>query len=183
MKARDQHRVAALRSALAAIDNAEAVDPTSTPPPGQAPTPAAGEGTTPTESAGPGPVEGAIPVAASVPSESAGPGPVEGATPVAGAVLGVGAGEVERRRLTVGEMEAIVRREVAERRAAARAYEDAGQGRYAEGLRAEADLLSSYLGDAGSFGAGSSDAGSSGEPARRGSVEGPNPGEAPNVSE
>jgi uncharacterized protein len=115
MKVRDQHAVAALRSALAAIDNAEAVEAPGVP-----------------DAAPPG----------------TGPGPV------AGAVRGLGAGEVERRRLTAEAMEAIVRREVVERRTAARAYEDAGEdgsrSRYAEGLRAEADLLSSYLRDAGS---------------------------------
>jgi uncharacterized protein YqeY len=118
MKARDQQAVAALRSALAAIDNAEAVDATSHPlgPAG------AGDG---------------------------GAGVPERAAPVAGAVLGLGAGEVERRSLTAGEMDAIVRREVAERRTAARAYEDAGQSRYAERLRAEAELLGRYLRDPG----------------------------------
>ena len=119
MKARDQQTVAALRSALAAIDNAEAVEVTSTPPPAQ-----------------PGP-----------PPEGEGVGAPERATPVAGAVIGLGAGEVERRSLTVGEMEAIVQREVAERRTAARAYKDAGQSRRAERLQAEADLLSSNLRD------------------------------------
>jgi hypothetical protein len=98
MKARDQQTVAALRSALAAIDNAEAVEVTSTPPPAQ-PGP-------PPEREGAGTPESATPVA--------------GAGSVAGAVIGVGAGEVERRSLTVGEMEAIVQREVAERRTAAR---------------------------------------------------------------
>jgi hypothetical protein len=118
MKARDQQAVAALRSALAAIDNAEAVDATN-PLIGQA---GAGGG------------------GAGVPGSAA---------PVAGAVLGLGAGEVERRSLTAGEMDAIVQREVAERRTAARAYEDAGQSRYAERLRAEAELLGSYLRDPG----------------------------------
>jgi uncharacterized protein len=118
MKARDQQAVAALRSALAAIDNAEAVDATN-PPLGQA---------------------GA---------EGDGAGLPGNAATVAGAVPGLGAGEVERRSLTAGEMDAIVQREVAERRAAARAYDDAGQSRYAERLRAEAELLGSYLRDPG----------------------------------
>jgi hypothetical protein len=143
MKARDRQTVAALRSALAAIDNAEAVDVTNTPP--SAESGPASEGEHPgrpeeaTQLAGPGPPPGATP--------PAGAGPVAGAGPIAGAVVGVGAGEVERRSLTAGEMEAIVQREVAERRTAARAYEDAGQSRYAERLQAEVDLLSSYLGD------------------------------------
>jgi uncharacterized protein YqeY len=45
-----------------------------------------------------------------------------------------------------------VQREVAERWTAARAYEDTGQARHAERLRAEADLLGSYLRDSASDG-------------------------------
>jgi uncharacterized protein len=52
---------------------------------------------------------------------------------------------VERRALTAAETEAIVRREVAERRRAAHAYGRAGQAPHAERLRAEAELLSAYL--------------------------------------
>jgi uncharacterized protein len=115
IKARDQTAVAALRSALAAIDNAEAVDVGNPPPP----------------------VLGA----------EEGQGPTAGAAPVAGAVVGLGAGEVERRRLTAAEVEAIVRREEAERRTAARAYQEAGRPEHAERLEAEADLLAGYLGD------------------------------------
>jgi uncharacterized protein len=124
MKARDKRAVAALRSTLAAIDNAEAVDVTQVPPAG-----------------------GGRPVSEAVP-------PVRGGRPagegrIAGAALGVGAAEAERRTLTAAEMEAIVRREVAERQTAAQAYERAGQAPHAEGLRAEAELLGAYLdGDA-----------------------------------
>jgi hypothetical protein len=139
MKAQDQQTVAALRSALAAIDNAEAVEVTGTPPPAQPGPPPEREGE------GVGAPERATPVAGAGPAPGA--TPVAEAGPVAGTVIGLGAGEVERRRLTVGEMEAIVQREVAERRTAARAYQDAGQSRYAERLQAEADLLSSYLRD------------------------------------
>jgi hypothetical protein len=96
--------VAALRSALAAIDNAEAV-------------------------------EGAP-----------APGPGAGDAPIAGAVVGLGAAEVERRGLTGAQMDAIVRAEVAEREAAARAYERAGRREHAERLRAEAGVLSALLG-------------------------------------
>ena len=64
---------------------------------------------------------------------------------IAGTVAGVGAGEVERRALTAAEMEALVRREVAERRAAARGYERAGRAAHAERLNAEAELLGAYL--------------------------------------
>jgi uncharacterized protein len=73
------------------------------------------------------------------------PDPDPDPSPVAGALVGVGAGEVERRRLTGEEMEAIVRREVVDRRTTARAYEDAGQAGRAQRLREEADLLGGYL--------------------------------------
>jgi uncharacterized protein len=108
MKARDKRAVATLRSTLAAIDNAEAVDA------------AAGGGQPAGEGAG---------------AEAV----------IVGAALGVGAAEVERRVLTAAEMEAIVRREVAERESAADAYQRAGQAPHAERLRAEAELLSAYL--------------------------------------
>ena len=87
MKARDGAAVAALRAALAAIDNAEAVEPA----PGRSPAAA-------------------------------------GHADLAGPVAGLGAAEV------------------ADRRAAADAYERAGQAERAGRLRAEADVLSSHLG-------------------------------------
>jgi uncharacterized protein YqeY len=102
MKARDRPAVAALRSALAAIDNAEAVEAAA--PPTGAGTPA-----------------------------------------FAGTVPGVGAAEAERRRLTPGEMEQLLRAEVADREAAARTYEQAGQAEQAARLRTEARILGSYL--------------------------------------
>jgi uncharacterized protein len=104
LKARDAVAVAALRSALAAIDNAEAVEGAPAPPPGA------------------------------------------GSAPIAGAVVGLGAAEVERRRLTDAQMAAIVRAEVAEREAAARAYERADRHERAERLRAEAGVLGALLG-------------------------------------
>jgi uncharacterized protein len=116
MKARDKPAVATLRSTLAAIDNAEAVDA------------AAGGGHPVGEGAG---------------AEAAGADAA-----IVGAALGVGAAEVERRVLTAAEMEAIVRREVAERERAAEDYERAGQAPHAERLRAEAELLNADL-DAG----------------------------------
>jgi uncharacterized protein len=113
MGAQDKQAVAALRSALAAIDNAEAV---------AAPQP---------------------PLHAAPGSDAGGEG-----IPIAGAVVGLGAGEVERRSLSGAEMEALVRREVDERQAAARAYMEAGQPSRAERLHAEAEVLSGFL-DAG----------------------------------
>jgi hypothetical protein len=101
MRARDAAAVAALRSALAAVGNAGAVDVPATPPP---------------------------------------PGTAE----VAGAVLGLGAAEVPRRELTAAEVAALVRAEVADRVAAAEAYERDGRADRAERLRAEAAALAPY---------------------------------------
>ena len=112
MKARDRPTVTALRSALAAIDNASAVDPA------QAPS-AGGD-------QGPGPV-------GAVHSE------------LAGTVAGVGATEVERRRLSQAQMEEIVRAEIADRETAAASYDHAGQLDPAERLRAEAEVLRAHL--------------------------------------
>ena len=95
MKARDKPAIAALRSTLAAIDNAEAVDAAQVPPA------AAGQ-----------------PASEEIPPAGRGRPAGEGA--IAGAALGVGAAEVERRALTAAETEAIVRREVAERQRARR---------------------------------------------------------------
>jgi len=133
MKARDKRAVATLRSTLAAIDNAEAVDAAA----GRGHPAAAGEGAA-AEAASAGAAGAGAAVAGAA---------VAGAA-VAGAALGVGAAEVERRSLTAAETEAIVRREVAERESAADAYERAGQAPHAERLRAEAELLNAYL-DAG----------------------------------
>jgi hypothetical protein len=102
MRARDSVAASALRSALAALDNADAVP--------------AGQG----------------PAAASGPH-------------FAGAVAGLGAGEVPRRGLAVGEAERIVRAEIAEREAAAAGYEGAGHGEQARRLRRGARTLTSVL--------------------------------------
>jgi uncharacterized protein YqeY len=100
LKARDRVAVAALRSALAAIDNAQAVE------------------------APPAPRSGGV---------------------VAGAVTGLGGGEAPRRELSPGDVVAIVRAEVVDRRAAAGEYERAGQGDAAARLTAEADVLAAHL--------------------------------------
>ena len=111
MKARDRAAVAALRSALAAIANAEAVDPSQPPPPAGHP-------------------------------GTAGAG---GDPPFAGTVAGLGATEMERRRLTGEQVEQLVRAEIADRETAAADYERAGQLEQAERLRAEATVLTSHL--------------------------------------
>jgi len=100
LKARDRVAVAALRSALAAVDNAQAVD------------------------APPAPRSGGV---------------------VAGAVTGLGAGEAPRRELSEGEIVAIVRAEVDDRREAAADYERAGKTDAAGRLTAEADVLAALL--------------------------------------
>lgn len=79
LKARQAGSVSALRSAMSAIGNAEAVDPAASRPGGT------------------------------------------GSPHFAGTVAGLGAGEARRRRLTEADVVAIVRREAAEREAAAKA--------------------------------------------------------------
>ena len=128
MKARDRVAVAALRSALAAIANAEAVDPSrASPPAARSPDP--GPSAEP-----PDPRTGH--------QEAAGPG---GDPPFAGTVAGVGATEMERRGLTGEQVEEVVRAEIAERETAAAGYEHTGQLEHAERLRGEAKVLRSHL--------------------------------------
>ena len=107
LRARDAIAVSALRSALAAIDNAGAVP------------------------VGPVPVMGA------------------GSEHFAGTAEGVGAGEAARRRLSDAEIAQIVRAEIADRQAAARAYAEAGQADRADRLLSEARVLTSALDEAG----------------------------------
>lgn len=156
MKARDRPAMTALRSAVAAIDNAGAVDrgtrpavvtdTGSRPPKSTAPgsrRPSSGAGTRSSESPGPGAGQ----------SASTGPeaghsdlGAARAAHPeLAGTVAGVGATEVERRSLSQAQMEEIVRVEIADRETAAAGYERAGQLERAERLRAEARVLLSHL--------------------------------------
>lgn len=118
MKARDRVAVAALRSALAAIANAEAVDPSRASPPAARPPPT-----------DPSP-------------KPAGPGDDP---PFAGTLAGVGATEMERRSLTGEQVEEVVRAEIAERETAAAGYEHTGQLEHAERLRGEAKVLMSHL--------------------------------------
>jgi uncharacterized protein len=141
MKARDRPALTALRSALAAIDNAEAVNPPQTSP-----------GTRDPEIAS-GTRHPVIPDTGTGHPTSIGAGAghsdlvARGAShpELAGTVAGVGATEVERRRLSQTEMEEIVRAEIAERETAAAGYERAGQLEHAERLRAEAKVLLSHL--------------------------------------
>jgi uncharacterized protein YqeY len=107
LKQRDTAAISALRSALAAIGNAEAL-----------PAP-------PTQGGG-------------------------GGQYVAGSIAGLGATEASRRVLTEAEFAGFVRTEIAERRAAADHYEQAGHADRADRLRREADALAAVVsGDPG----------------------------------
>jgi uncharacterized protein YqeY len=120
MKARDQQAVAALRSTLARIDNAEAVDAEA--------------------------VDADADGLDAEPALYSG----EGHPAVAGSVLGVGAAEVDRRVLTPEEMAALVRDDVEEREIAAEVLVRVGRPDQAERLRAQAKLLTTYLTPPGS---------------------------------
>jgi uncharacterized protein YqeY len=123
MKARDRPAVTALRSALAAIDNAEAFDPDE----------ALAEGRYDVlEPAG---WEPADPDADDV--DAAHPG-------FAGTIAGVGATEVERRSLTPKQVEGIVRAEIETREVAA-TLEGVGKHEHAERVRAEMKVLLSHV--------------------------------------
>ena len=133
MKARDQQAVAALRSTLARIDNAEAVDPEALDD--EADGPEADDGEADVGEADGG--EADVGEAARYRGK--------GHPRVAGSVLGVGAAEVDRRILTPEETAAIVRDEVTEREVAADVLERVGRSDQAERLRAQANLLTTYL--------------------------------------
>lgn len=62
---------------------------------------------------------------------------------IAGAVAGLGAGEVQRRALSVEEVAAVIARELEERREAAATYEKLGRPEEAERLREQVRLLES----------------------------------------
>ena len=100
MKARDRTAVTALRSALAEIDNAEAVDPDQAS------------------------AEGMLDLLEPAGWEPADADDVDAAHPeFAGTVAGVGATEVERRSLTQKQVEGIVRAEIETREEAATVLE------------------------------------------------------------
>jgi uncharacterized protein len=100
IKSRDRVAVSALRSTLAAIDNAEAVDR---------------------------------------------PSSLDRDLSLGRMPTGVGAAEVARRDLTQSQVEQIVRAELADRRAAALTYEQAGKSAHADRLRSESDVISLYV--------------------------------------
>ncbi|WP_031515610.1 GatB/YqeY domain-containing protein [Streptomyces sp. NRRL F-5123] len=104
MRARDKATLALLRSTLAAIENAEAVELTDVP---------------------------------------------GGSLAIERTPVGPGAAEAVRRELTEADVERIVRAELAEREAAAQAYDQAGQPAQAEQLRAGVAVVAAYLPDPG----------------------------------
>jgi uncharacterized protein len=124
MKARDRPAVTALRSALAALDNAEAYDPDE----------ALAEGMY--DGLEPAGWEPADPDADDV--DAAHPG-------FAGTVAGVGATEVERRSLTPKQVEGIIRAEIETREVAATVLEGVGKHEHAERLRAEMKVLLAHV--------------------------------------
>jgi uncharacterized protein YqeY len=101
LRSRQAHAVAVIRETLAAIENAEAADPSAAPP-----------------------VEQGM---------------------IAGGVAGLGAGEVPRRTLSVEAVNAIVERELEERRDAATMYSALGRHDEASRLRRQLDVLVSLL--------------------------------------
>jgi uncharacterized protein len=119
MKARDQQAVSALRSTLAAIDNAEAIENDEVVYDDEIGDYVADAGS-------------ALDAVAEHPA-------------VAGSVLGVGATEVDRRILPPEEVAAVVRDDVEEREIAADVLERIGRADQAERLRAQAKLLTTYL--------------------------------------
>jgi uncharacterized protein len=154
MKARDRPAITALRSALAAIDNAEAYDPDE----------ALAEGTTDLlepagwEPADPddadvAPADRGHSAEAGRPAEAgntAQPGHVvqaglAGPAAFAGTVAGVGATEVERRGLTPKQVEGIVRAEIETLEVAADVLDGVGKHEHAEQLRAQMRALLAHV--------------------------------------
>ena len=136
MKAQDRPAVTALRSALAAIDNAEAFDPDE----------ASAEGLF--DGLEPAGWEPAGPDDAGLNSGDTGDGAQPGHAgppPFAGTVAGVGAAEVERRGLTPKQVEGIVRAEIETLEVAADALEGAGKHEHAERLRAQMRVLLAHV--------------------------------------
>jgi uncharacterized protein YqeY len=136
MKAHDRPAVTALRSALAAIDNAEAFDPDEALAEGMldVPEPAGWEPADPDDAG----------VSSGGPGLAAQPG-LAGPPPFAGTVAGVGAAEVARRGLTPKQVEGIVRAEIETLEVAAEVLDGAGKHEHAERLRAQMRVLLAHV--------------------------------------
>ncbi|HET7516709.1 MAG TPA: hypothetical protein VFN05_03225 [Actinomycetes bacterium] len=136
MKARDRTAITALRSALAAIDNAEAFDPDDALAEGMYGViePAGWEPADPDDAA----------VDPADPGQAAQPG-LAGPPPFAGTVSGVGVAEVARRGLTPKQVEGIVRAEIETLEVAADVLEAAGKHEHAEQVRAQRRVLLAHV--------------------------------------
>jgi uncharacterized protein YqeY len=158
LRARDQVAVAALRTALSALANAEAV-PAPAIPRGSVPaagaasrnaapgSPAPGSpapGSPAPGSPAPGSAAPGSPVPGSAAAGSAAPG---GDPHIAGAAAGLGAAEAARRHIGEAEADRIVRAEIRERLAAAEQYARAGHADRAGRLRREAAVLAAAVGE------------------------------------
>lgn len=116
MKQRDGSAVSALRSAIAALDNAEAIDQS--------------DMIDPVDPDRWAPVGHRGDVSSDL---------------IAGATAGVGSTEMPRRSLNVAEVRAILQSEVTDRINAARHYTTRGRHDLAEELRSQADILRGYV--------------------------------------
>ena len=140
MKARDRTAITALRSTLAAIDNAEAFDPDEALAEGMYDEPAGWEPADPDDAD----VDPADPGHAARPGHAAQSG-LAGPPAFAGTVAGVGATEVERRGLTPKQVEGIVRAEIETLEVAADVLEGTGKHEHAERLRAQMRVLLAHV--------------------------------------
>jgi uncharacterized protein len=119
MKARDRVTVGVLRSTLAAIENAEAVD-------GSA-------------------AAGSAAAGSALGGSAAGSSAARQHLAIERSPVGAGATEVARRVLAEADVERIVRAEIAEREAAARDYDRVGRPEHAARLRDEIAVLSAHV--------------------------------------
>ncbi|MBV9206853.1 MAG: hypothetical protein JO037_16010 [Actinobacteria bacterium] len=78
---------------------------------------------------------------AEAPDSGAASSAASGSPHFAGTAAGLGAGEIQRRRLSGAEVDEIVRVEITERQAAAREYEQTGHADRAARLQSEAQVL------------------------------------------
>ena len=142
MKAQDRPAVTALRSALAAIDNAEAYDPDEASAEGMFDVlePAGWEPADPDDAG----VDPPDPGHRGHPGQAAPPG-LAVPPPFAGTVPCVGAPEVARRPLTPKQVEGIVRAEIETLKVAADVLEGAGKHEHAERLRAQMRVLLAHV--------------------------------------
>lgn len=155
MKARDTVAVSGLRSALAAIANAEAIPipaPASASAPASAlgPSSASGPASAPASASEAAPPSGTASVGGSATAGGAAPADemsiaASGPRYIAGGTAGLGASEASRRTLTGEELARIVRAEIADRQQAAQQYQTAGHPDRATRLLNEAQAIQSAL--------------------------------------